>query len=452
MKVVKINELFSFLPKSKIKAGEGSNVGIYPFFTSSSIQKRFYDKALFSGESLIFGTGGKPSIHYHKGNFSTSADCLVLISHSDLILPKYVYYYLLGNMNVIEKGFKGAGIKHISREYVENIKIPVKSIDEQLLLISVLDKAYSIISQKERMNILCDSFLKATFLEMFQTKYLLNKKVKRIPLGNLAEVVSGITKGRKTTQKNLIDVSYLRVANVQDGYFDLSEIKSIKAAQTEIEKYKIEVGDIFLTEGGDADKLGRGAVWKESNSTFIYQNHLFRVRVNAEKLLPDFLSYLIGSKYGKSYFAKAAKQTTGIASINSKQIKEFPIPDVDFNDQLSFKNLAEFINKIKIDSLIAFQQQNLFFQVLLQNAFQGNLKIDNSFIFDHSAGNKPTENLKLSKLQIKSLLDRLSGQDFQTRKAYEESYELLFDLLNSNSSIEQVFDEKNKKIKIDLLA
>jgi restriction endonuclease S subunit len=44
---------------------------------------------------------------------------------------KYIYYYLLSNKEIIEKGFLGANHKNISKEYVRNIRISIPSLSRQ---------------------------------------------------------------------------------------------------------------------------------------------------------------------------------------------------------------------------------------------------------------------------------------------------------------------------------
>ena len=57
----------------------------------------------------------------------------------------------------------------------------------------------------------------------------------------------------------------------------------------------------------------------------IHQNHVFRVRVTDRSLTPEYLSRLLGSQRGKRYFRRMAKQTTGIASINMRQLRGLPV-------------------------------------------------------------------------------------------------------------------------------
>src|SRR5690242_18087593 len=115
-----------------------------------------------------------------------------------------------------------------------------------------------------------------------------------------AEVRTGVAKGKKGLM-NPISLPYLRVANVQDGHLDLSEVKTIDIEKRDVDRYSLEEGDVLLTEGGDFDKLGRGAVWRGQIPHCLHQNHVFSVRPNRHDLLSEFLAYQAGSAYGKQY-------------------------------------------------------------------------------------------------------------------------------------------------------
>lgn len=144
-------------------------------------------------------------------------------------------------------------------------------------------------------------------------------------LGSLSEIQQGLSKGKKYKNTTTVFHPYLRVANVKDGYFDLSEIKEIEIPASELERYSILENDILITEGGDPDKLGRGSIWMGEVQRPVFQNHLFRIRSTKSKLEPWFLFNYLQSHKAKTYFLNSAKQTTGIASINSSQVKETPI-------------------------------------------------------------------------------------------------------------------------------
>jgi type I restriction enzyme S subunit len=96
---------------------------------------------------------------------------------------------------------------------------------------------------------------------------------------NLARIRSGVTKDRKLAGRKTAAFPYLRVANVQRGRLDLDLMKDIEIPVEELEKYRLESNDLLITEGGDWDKVGRTAIWREEIPDCIHQNHVFRARL-----------------------------------------------------------------------------------------------------------------------------------------------------------------------------
>jgi type I restriction enzyme S subunit len=164
-----------------------------------------------------------------------------------------------------------------------------------------------------------------------------------ISLGEAAEIVAGITLNGSAAKHGFVEVPYLRVANVKDGYLDLRETKEVPASLNDIEALKLRQGDLLLTEGGDPDKLGRGTVWNNELPLCIHQNHIFRVRLPEGQFDAEYVSFQLGSPYGKSYFFKHAKKTTGIASINQKVLRAFPLiaPSLDVQLKVAAKIKAQ---------------------------------------------------------------------------------------------------------------
>lgn len=156
----------------------------------------------------------------------------------------------------------------------------------------------------------------------------------RYTLGEVGEIGSGITLGRRLTSECTKAVPYITVANVKDGYLDLRNVKTVQVTTQEQIKYRLKYGDLLLTEGGDPDKLGRGTFWRDQISDCVHQNHIFRVRFDLTRFSPEFLAYQIGSPYGKRYFLAYAKQTTGIATINQRVLANFPLLVPSFETQL----------------------------------------------------------------------------------------------------------------------
>jgi type I restriction enzyme S subunit len=242
-------------------------------------------------------------------------------------VPKYVFRFLQSpsGRSQILSDFRGATVGGISRGFVERVRLPLPPLVEQRRVAAILDKADAIRRRRRDGLPLLDEFLRSAFLEMFGDPVRNERAWEILRLDDLAEIMSGVTMGRKLPASQARQVPYLRVANVQDGRVDVADLKTTPATPEEIHKCRLRTGDIVLTEGGDRDKLGRGAVWHGEIPECIHQNHIFRVRVDG-RFSPEYVSALLGSAYGKRYFLKAAKQTTGIASINRTQLGRFPVP------------------------------------------------------------------------------------------------------------------------------
>ncbi len=191
--MVKLGDVLNKEPKSKIKAGDGLLKGKYKFFTSSKTQTKFINKSNYTEPALIFGTGGNASVHYCDELFATSTDCLVFTSCDNSILLKTIYLYLMGNMFLLENGFKGAGLKHISKDYILNIEIPLPPLEEQKKIASELDKITSLIEKRKEQIEKLDLLVKAKFIEMFGDPIINSKKIETILLGEACNIKSGKT-------------------------------------------------------------------------------------------------------------------------------------------------------------------------------------------------------------------------------------------------------------------
>ncbi len=267
----------------------------------------------------------------------------------------------------------GSTFAEVSKEVISRFEIQLPPFAEQRRIAAVLDKADAIRRKRRESQRLLDAFLRSEFLEMFGDPVRNEKGWELVRLEAVSGIVSGVTKGRKFREGSRVRVPYLRVANVQDGYVDLTEVKTIEATADELEQYELRAGDILLTEGGDPDKLGRGAVWRGEIEGCIHQNHVFRVRLKNEGFVPDYVSALLGSSYGKRYFLKAAKQTTGIASINRTQLGGFPVLAAPPDRQQRYAAVGLKVREVEARVLEVVKATDNLFDSLAQRAFRGEL-------------------------------------------------------------------------------
>ena len=202
----------------------------------------------------------------------------------------------------------------------ETARIDRLVAQQQRLIELLKEKRQAVISHAVTKGINPDAPMKDSGVEWLGQvpKHWIIRRLKHI-----ATIQSGIPKGKDLADKETITVPMLRVANVQDGYLSLDNVHELKIEPHELIRYSLKAGDVLMNEGGDNNKLGRGAVWSGQITPCIHQNHVFAIRVN--NIEPEWLSWLTSSSYAKFYFYAVAKQSTNLASISSSNVKETPL-------------------------------------------------------------------------------------------------------------------------------
>ncbi|WP_048690594.1 restriction endonuclease subunit S [Catenovulum maritimum] len=196
-------------------------------------------------------------------------------------------------------------------------------------------------------------------------------------LAHISFVGSGMSVSKSRKLEEPIDVSYLRVANVQRGQLILDEIKEMPVEKSKLKDLRLKKWDVLFNEGGDRDKLGRGWIWEDQVSPCITQNHVFR----ASTYIPTeyhakFISHW-GNTFGRDYFEKGGKQTTNLASINKTVLSMFPVPVPCFQEQkeiiLKLDDCFSFIDKIEAELIESERKSEALRQSILKKAFSGQL-------------------------------------------------------------------------------
>ena len=332
----------------------------------------------------------------------------------------YFRKYMLSNVSGV-----GGSLMRAQPKYVKTYPVPLPPLSEQQRIVDRIESLFAKLDEaKQKAQDALDSFetRKAAILHKAFTGELTAQWRKEHGIGmeswetkRLSEVSTlqtGLMKGKNYSGKTVM-LPYLRVANVQDGFLNLSEIKEIEVSEELIERYSLKNGDVLFTEGGDYDKLGRGTVWQGQIKNCLHQNHVFVVRPQADVLSPYFLSYQAGSRYGKQYFLKCSKQTTNLASINSTQLKGFPVLMPTIEEQAQIVLL--------VDDLLAneaakgvLEQIDLIKKSILASAFRGEL-----------GTNDPSEESSI-KLLERSFSETIEREKVRHKQVAKQKAEVVF--------------------------
>jgi type I restriction enzyme, S subunit len=283
---------------------------------------------------------------------------------------------------------KGTAQKGVYLKTLASLPLPVAPLAEQRRIADKLERLLAAIDTcKARLDAIPDILNRfrqsvlavatsGELTEDWRTAHGLQLAWKRVRLDEIAEIQGGITKDSKKQLATDREVPYLRVANVQRGHLDLSEIRTIRVPREKLSNLLLEVGDVLFTEGGDIDKLGRGWIWEGQIESCTYQNHIFRARLFEKRNQPKYVS-LWANYRGLSYFLGSGKQTTNLASINKSQLSALPIslptPDEQAEIVQRVELLLVFADRASAICRAVRNRVDVLAAAILSRAFRGEL-------------------------------------------------------------------------------
>lgn len=377
MNTIKFNNLFQFQKKSKIKAGDGFKLGEakYPFYTSSNVLTKTIDEYLFAAESLIFGTGGLASIHFCNVKFAVSTDCFVTQPKNVKdVFCKYVYYYLSGNIHILENGFKGAGLQHISKDYLANIQIPLPPLPTQQKIAAILDAADTLRQKDKALLTKYDELTQALFLDMFGDPVSNPKGWEFMELKDCtSKIGSGSTPrgGKEAYQEE--GISFIRSMNIYDNQFKYDNLAFISDEQADkLKNVIVELNDVLFNITGAS--VCRCSIVPADVLPARVNQHVSILRTKNNIVKPIFLSHLMISENVKSHLLKVGSAGGAIMeAITKEQLEKYLIPVPPIALQNQFAERVTLIEQQKAVAQTSLEKSEELFNSLLQKAFKGEL-------------------------------------------------------------------------------
>lgn len=346
-------------PKSKIKAGEGKKEGEYKFFTSSIEQTKFIDIYNYDKEALIFGTGGNANVHYCDTLFSTSTDCIVMYTEKDIEL-KLIYYYLKNNIHLLEDGFKGAGIKHISKDYILNLSIDLPLKCEQKNILKVIENAENIILNRKQQLSKLDELVKSRFIEMFGDPI---HPTHSKPLGDVAVLERGRFSPRPRNDPRYYggDYPFIQTGDIANcGHRLFTYRQTLNEMGVQVSK-KFPVGTIVIAIVGAT--IGATAILEIE----VYApDSVIGISVDTEQYNAIFMETLL--RFWQPELLRIAPESAR-ANINLGILQNIPIIDTNLQLQEQFAAFVKQIDKSKLAIQQSLEQLETLKKSLMQQYF-----------------------------------------------------------------------------------
>lgn len=342
----------------------------------------------------IVGDVGRVALVREDPGEAYVSQSVALIRTNGGVSPPYLEEYLRspahGQAYFEEKQY-GVGRGHLLLSHLRELPVVLPPAEEQRRIVEVIE------SHGSRTRVATDTVRAAiaklaryrevvlmTAITAQEHPQMLADGTCRVPahwrwtrLGEIGDIVGGVTKdAKKESRPGLIEVPYLRVANVQRGYLDLTNVKTIRVTKDEVKALRLLPGDVLFNEGGDRDKLGRGWIWSGEVDSCIHQNHVFRARLRDAATEPRFVSWYANAM-GQAFFFSHGRQTTNLASISKTQLAKLPIPLPPPEEQKAILSHIDrqlsVIDELQREAGVAVRRASALSRAILTEAMSGRL-------------------------------------------------------------------------------
>lgn len=330
---------------------------------------------LFPAGTLLFAIYGSIGKMAFAGReVSCNQAILGIQNRSNGVLnDRYLYHWLASRQKVFLDAGQGIAQKNLSAGYLRSLQIPLPSPDEQKRVAAILDKADQLRQKRRQAIALLDSLTQSIFLEMFGDPMSNPRGWPLSALGPLQRVGPNFG-SMQPPSKELREWISLRVANIQNWEITLEDTKYIDLDEKEIERFTLKDGDIVLARAiASQEHLGKCVVVNVGAAKIAFDSHLMRIRLDQEKILPEFLRELFRTPGGRTIFLKSTRKTTVQYNINTKELNQIRIPLPPLVAQRQFMERLISVTATRMKMREAMRQEFDLFSSLQHRAFSGQL-------------------------------------------------------------------------------
>ena len=280
---------------------------------------------------------------------------LVLRDNNGIFDKRFLYYYL-SSPSTYQK-FKnmavGGVVNNLNSEMVRGVTLPVPTMEEQLSIVSALDKVIELITLRKEQLTKLDRLVKSRFIELFGEP-IANQK--NLPVKTLKEISTLITNGNtpKGGSENYVEngITVLRSQNVWRNNIVLDDVAYIDEETHEsMKKSSVHYKDILITKTGrintENSSLGRAALYLGEDDSANINGHVYLVRLD-DTVVPEYVVTILTGEAYRRYIRKVCVGGIDKRQINLDQVEEFPIILPLKEQQEQFADFVRQIDKSKL--------------------------------------------------------------------------------------------------------
>lgn len=176
-------------------------------------------------------------------------------------------------------------------------------------------------------------------------------------------------------------VAILRPNNISgQGNLVLHDVKIRSVSMREVEKCRLQNGDVILTKSNSKELVGNSALFEQPSDPriFVPSNFLQSLRFKSAVVLPKFAWYILWSPRSRSYFQMNCSGTSpSLQNLSGSKLKALPFPIPPLTEQ---HHIVAYLDGLqtKVDELRSLQAEtqkelDALMPSILAKAFAGEL-------------------------------------------------------------------------------
>jgi len=259
----------------------------------------------------------------------------------------------------------------LNKTQLENIKIPIFSMETQEEIANILEIIQKNIDKRKEQILLADELIKSRFIEMFGDP-IRNKKGWEIK--KLGEVTNKISSGATPTggkeNYKISGISLIRSMNVHNGYFEYKDLAYISNEQArQLKNVEVELEDILLNITGAS--IARSCLVPSNIIPARVNQHVMIIRIKNKILNSIFLNNLFLNNVYKQKLINLGEANGATRQALTKiQIEKLEIILPPLSLQNEFAEFATKIDKLKFEVEKSLKEMENLYDSLMQKFFK----------------------------------------------------------------------------------
>ncbi|QII47945.1 hypothetical protein G3M81_03950 [Bacillus paralicheniformis] len=288
----------------------------------------------------------------------------------------YVAKFMQSKTRFLRDNCTGATIPHISRKVLENLNVPLPSMDVQNKIVILLDKVQSLIDKRKAQITTLSDLTHSVFLEMFgdpsSNKYNFNK----VKIGDVIYTLeAGLSTGGENRKKEAGEYGVLTTSAVTYGEFRPESYKvptkNINDSKKIIHPTK---NSILVSRMNTTELVGASCIVEDDYYDLFIPDRLWKLTLKTHIVNPYYFVSAIQHKYFRKKLSQEATGTSGsMLNISQSKFKkmELILPSLEQQNKfVSILNEISINKKLLVKSLTKLEN-NL--NSLMHQAFKGEL-------------------------------------------------------------------------------